>query len=107
MKVVALVSGGKDSCYAMMEAVRFGHEVVCLAHLTPPPELSPEASEIDSFMYQSVGHNVVALIAEAMELPLVTGTITGSAITTDIDYRVTIDGDEVEDLFRLLEDVLV
>lgn len=27
MKVVALVSGGKDSCYNMMECVRHGHEV--------------------------------------------------------------------------------
>ena len=28
MKVVALVSGGKDSCYAMMRCTDFGHEVV-------------------------------------------------------------------------------
>lgn len=54
MKVVALVSGGKDSCYAMMECVRWGHEVVALAHLHPPLELAPEDAEIDSFMYQSV-----------------------------------------------------
>lgn len=105
--MVALVSGGKDSCFAMMETVRFGHEVVCVAHLHPPLELAPEAAEIDSFMYQSVGHNVVSLIAEAMELPLVTGTITGRAVKTDIDYSESADGDEVEDLFRLLQDVKV
>ncbi|RLN06642.1 hypothetical protein BBJ28_00010989 [Nothophytophthora sp. Chile5] len=105
MKVVALVSGGKDSCYAMMECVRYGHELVCLAHLHPPAELSADAAEIDSFMFQSVGHNVVALMAESMELPLVTGAITGTALKTDIDYHVTTAGDEVEDLFRLLEDV--
>jgi diphthine-ammonia ligase len=105
MKVVALVSGGKDSCFAMMECVRYGHEIACLAHLRPPAELAPEAAEIDSFMYQSVGHNVVSLIAESMELPLVTGIITGTAVTTEIDYPETKDGDEVEDLFRLLQDV--
>ncbi|DBA02826.1 TPA: hypothetical protein N0F65_006616 [Lagenidium giganteum] len=105
MKVVALVSGGKDSCYAMMECVRYGHEIVCLAHLHPPLDLTPEEAEIDSFMYQSVGHNVVSMIAEAMELQLVTDTITGKAITTDIDYHATIDGDEVEDLHRLLANV--
>jgi diphthamide synthase (EF-2-diphthine--ammonia ligase) len=27
MKVVALVSGGKDSCYAMMKCIQYGHEV--------------------------------------------------------------------------------
>ena len=27
MKVVALVRGGKDSCYAMMKAIHYGHEV--------------------------------------------------------------------------------
>ncbi|TYZ60401.1 hypothetical protein PybrP1_006127 [[Pythium] brassicae (nom. inval.)] len=106
MKVVALVSGGKDSCYAMMECVRWGHEIVVLAHLHPPLELAPEDAEIDSFMYQSVGHNVVSLIAESMELPLVTDTITGSAVTQAIDYHAKMDGDEVEDLFRLLENVV-
>jgi hypothetical protein len=27
MKVVALVSGGKDSCYAMQRCIDYGHEV--------------------------------------------------------------------------------
>ncbi|KAK1931119.1 Diphthine--ammonia ligase [Phytophthora citrophthora] len=105
MKVVALVSGGKDSCYAMMECVRYGHEIVCLAHLHPPSELSADDAEIDSFMFQSVGHQTVGLIAESMELPLVSETITGTAVKTDIDYHESAAGDEVEDLFRLLEKV--
>ncbi|KAG7387649.1 ATP binding domain 4 [Phytophthora pseudosyringae] len=105
MQVVALVSGGKDSCYAMMECVRFGHEIVCLAHLHPPSELSAEDAEIDSFMFQSVGHQTVGLIAESMELPLVSETITGTAVKTGIDYYESAAGDEVEDLFRLLQNV--
>jgi hypothetical protein len=36
MKVIALVSGGKDSCYNMMECVRHGHEIVAIANLAPP-----------------------------------------------------------------------
>ena len=28
MKVVALVSGGKDSCFAMMKSIQYGHEVL-------------------------------------------------------------------------------
>ncbi|KAJ0401888.1 hypothetical protein ATCC90586_009010 [Pythium insidiosum] len=105
MKLVALVSGGKDSCYAMMESVRVGHEIVCLAHLRPPLHLAADEAEIDSFMFQSVGHNVVRMIADCMDVPLVEGTITGTAVSTDIDYSASAEGDEVEDLFRLLEDV--
>ncbi|KAG1702445.1 hypothetical protein DVH05_009395 [Phytophthora capsici] len=89
----------------MMECVRFGHEIVCLAHLQPPSELSADDAEIDSYMFQSVGHQTVGLIAESMELPLVSETITGTAVKTDIDYHESAAGDEVEDLFRLLEKV--
>ncbi|TDH69588.1 hypothetical protein CCR75_003929 [Bremia lactucae] len=107
MQVVALISGGKDSCYAMMECVRFGHEIVCLAHLHPPSELSADDAEIDSFMFQSVGHQSVELIAESMDLPLVSETIIGTALTTDMNYHESMAGDEVEDLFRLLQKVLL
>lgn len=51
MKVVALVSGGKDSCHAMYLATREGHEVVALANLLPQ-ELQPD--ELDSYMFQTV-----------------------------------------------------
>lgn len=99
------MSGGKDSCYAMMQCVRYGHEIACLAHLHPPAELSADAAEIDSFMFQSVGHQTVALLAECMQLPLVSETITGTAVKTDIDYHESAAGDEVEDLYRLLQRV--
>ncbi|KAF4322703.1 hypothetical protein JM18_002539 [Phytophthora kernoviae] len=89
----------------MMECVRYGHEIMCLAHLHPSLNLSADAAEIDSFMFQSVGHNVVGLIADSMELPLVSETITGTAVKTDIDYLESAAGDEVEDLFRLLQNV--
>lgn len=35
MKVVALVSGGKDSCYAMMKCIQYGHQVSPLPVLVP------------------------------------------------------------------------
>jgi diphthine-ammonia ligase len=35
MRVVALVSGGKDSCYNMVQCVAAGHEIVALANLQP------------------------------------------------------------------------
>lgn len=65
MKVVALVSGGKDSTFNMMQCIAAGHEIVALANIVPHSK-----TEIDSFMYQSVGHEAIDLIAEAMDLPL-------------------------------------
>lgn len=52
MKVVGLISGGKDSCFNILRCFEEGHDVVCLANLFPPPDGNPE---LDSFMYQSVG----------------------------------------------------
>lgn len=35
MKVVALISGGKDSCYNLMQCISAGHSVEALANLCP------------------------------------------------------------------------
>ncbi len=51
MKVVALVSGGKDSCYAMWLATKEGHEVVALANLLPQ---KTDPDELDSYTFQTV-----------------------------------------------------
>lgn len=98
MKVVALLSGGKDSCYSLLRSRIHGHEVVAVAHITPPQE------EADSFMYQSVGSNVVPLIATALNLPLFTRKTNANAIESDLFYIPT-EMDEVEDLVALLQEV--
>jgi diphthine-ammonia ligase len=51
MKVVGLVSGGKDSCYAMWLAAQQGHEIVALANLLPQ---DTDPDELDSYMFQTV-----------------------------------------------------
>uniref|UniRef100_UPI00358EBACA diphthine--ammonia ligase isoform X4 n=1 Tax=Myxine glutinosa TaxID=7769 RepID=UPI00358EBACA len=99
MRVVALVSGGKDSCYNMMCCVEAGHNIVALANLKPQ-----DNDEIDSYMYQTVGHQAIGLYAEAMALPLYRRTIHGSAVVMSQEYVVH-PGDEVEDLFELLKEV--
>ncbi|XP_059209978.1 diphthine--ammonia ligase [Centropristis striata] len=96
MKVVALISGGKDSCYNMMQCVAAGHRIVALANLRPA-----NTDELDSYMYQTVGHQAIDLYGEAMELPLYRRTIQGSSLDTSRNYSVT-EGDEVEDLYELL-----
>ncbi len=57
-------------------------------------------------MYQTVGHQAIELYAEAMDLPLYRRTIQGSSLDTSRNYSRT-EGDEVEDLFELLQLVKV
>jgi len=97
MRVVALLSGGKDSCYSVLQCQRYGHEVVAVAHIAPRPGVS----EADSFMYQTVGSEAVDAVAEALELPLFRVHTFGNALQRDLAY-VPQEGDEVEDLVALL-----
>ncbi|KAI9083202.1 hypothetical protein K1719_034734 [Acacia pycnantha] len=101
MKVVALISGGKDSCYAMMECIKYGHEIVALANLMPE---DGSVDELDSYMYQTVGHQIIISYAECMGLPLFRRRIKGSSRHQELGYRPT-PGDEVEDMFILLSEV--
>lgn len=64
------------------------------------------SDELDSYMYQTVGHMGVKLYAEAMGLPLFRQATEGRAIIQDRDYCPTPD-DEVEDLYNLLVRVKV
>jgi diphthine-ammonia ligase len=116
MKFVALLSGGKDSCYNILKCQAYGHELVALANLMPAQQ---DVEEINSFMYQSAASRVIPALAVAFGVPLVRRPILGSAkcITMEYDHTSTNtnsnsshgagqDEDEVEDLYHLLEDVL-
>ncbi|VVD05042.1 unnamed protein product [Leptidea sinapis] len=96
MRTVALISGGKDSCYNMMQCVVAGHDIVALANLQPQHK-----DELDSYMYQTVGHQGIEMYADAMELPLYREVTSGVAIDKGRNYKPTVN-DEVEDLYRLL-----
>ncbi|NXE79205.1 DPH6 ligase, partial [Cochlearius cochlearius] len=94
-------SGGKDSCYNMMQCVAAGHQIVALANLRPA-ENTGQTDELDSYMYQTVGHHAVDLYADALDLPLYRGFIKGSSVNTGRVYT-TCQEDEVEDLYHLLK----
>ncbi|CAG9463590.1 unnamed protein product [Pedinophyceae sp. YPF-701] len=94
LKVIALVSGGKDSCFALMECVRMGHEIVGLVNLLPADS---DIDDTNSWMYQTAGHGVIEAYARCMQLPLLRRRIQGAAANTQLAYATT-DGDEVEDL---------
>uniref|UniRef100_A0A8C2V5L2 Diphthine--ammonia ligase n=1 Tax=Chinchilla lanigera TaxID=34839 RepID=A0A8C2V5L2_CHILA len=101
MRVAALISGGKDSCYNMMQCIAAGHQIVALANLRPD-ENREKSDELDSYMYQTVGHQAIDLYAEAMALPLYRRTIRGRSLDTGWEYTKC-EGDEVEDLYELLK----
>lgn len=102
MQVVGLVSGGKDSIWNLHYCVEFGHTITCLANLSPPAGVT----ELDSYMYQTVGHDLIDGVAEALQLPLVRRVIAGKPNATSSNSYSRCEGDEVEDLALLLEDVL-
>lgn len=62
--------------------------------------------ELDSYMYQTVGHQGIELYAEAMGLPLYREMISGVAVDQGRNYQPT-ENDEVEDLYRLLARIKV
>ncbi|KAG0165077.1 diphthine--ammonia ligase, partial [Apophysomyces sp. BC1034] len=87
----------------MMQCVANGHEIVALANLRPPSNSGKD--ELDSFMYQTVGHDAIHFYAECMDLPLYRREIHGQPVLQESDYAETL-GDETEDLYFLLQDVL-
>ena len=65
-----------------------------------------KAEEQDSFMYQTVGVEIVPAIAKCLGVPIVRRAIQGGAVNQDLYYKKA-DGeaDEVEDLYNLLVEV--
>lgn len=121
LNVIGLISGGKDSLYCLAHCIQNGHTITALANLCPPTQDGAgqqDANDLDSFMYQTVGHSVIPLYAEALELPLYRHVITGKAAQSDKDYGSSnivdnehdggqaIGHDETEDMLHLLQNVL-
>ena len=100
MKFVGVISGGKDSILAIHLAIDEGHELVALANLYP----ADRTSELDSYMYQCAGTEVVEAIGEAFELPQLRRPMNGAPIAIHSNSYAPTEGDEVEDLFELLKE---
>lgn len=64
-------------------------------------------------MYQTVGQDGIALIAQALDVPLYRRVIQGAPVEQGSEYGAKspggagVTGDETEDLYILLSDVLV
>lgn len=64
--------------------------------------ISTCTDELDSYMFQTVGHEAVELVAQAMGLPLYRIPTSGWSKRRGLQYEEQ-EGDEVEDLFELLQ----
>ena len=110
LKIVALISGGKDSFFfSLLHCLANGHDVVALANLHPAEASSTE--DTDSFMYQTVGHAVIPLYEKALGLPLYRQEIHGGAVNQTKTYGPTPNAaeqssDETESLVPLLRRVM-
>ena len=70
MKLAALISGGKDSSFAIYKALQEGHEVTNLVTIIPANE--------DSYMFHSANIHLTGLIADACGIPLTSQISTGA-----------------------------
>ncbi|TGJ84071.1 hypothetical protein E0Z10_g4693 [Xylaria hypoxylon] len=112
LSVIALISGGKDSFYSILHCQANGHHVVALANLYPSGtvgeanprtgqhhiQTQPQTShthvrnddgetDLNSFMYQTVGHQIISLYAQATGLPLHRQPIVGTAVHHGLSYE--------------------
>ena len=120
LHVVALISGGKDSLFAIVHCLAQGHEVAALGNLRPPvgsstgggddvvghDESVDPSEDLDSFMYQTVGSGVIPLYQDALGIPLYREEIRGSTVNANVDYQPPGhekgEVDETESLLSLL-----
>lgn len=92
LNVIALISGGKDSFFSLLHCMAHGHRVVALANLHPEDTTKSEdddedEEDLNSFMYQTVGHQVLPLYAAATGLPLYRQPILGHAVQSGREYH--------------------
>ncbi|KAL3936170.1 MAG: hypothetical protein SGBAC_008452 [Bacillariaceae sp.] len=99
MKFIALVSGGKDSIYSILQCIRNGHELVAAVHLG-----APESTDEESYMYQTAASEVVKTqVEECLQVPLLLHQRMGKSLNTSLVYDENDNKkDEVEDLYNAL-----
>ena len=105
---MALVSGGKDSIYSILECQRNGHELVACVHLGAPSSStassSEEEEEEESYMYQTAASEALqVLVEECIGVPLLNYQRVGKSVNTSLVYQGDDKGDEVEDLYLALQ----
>jgi len=62
LKIAALISGGKDSIFAVQKMMNDGHEVVCFICLVPENK--------ESYMFHSINTDLTVSISQACNIPI-------------------------------------
>ncbi len=88
MKLAALISGGKDSSFAICRALQEGHEVTDLVTIIPANE--------DSYMFHSANIHLTGLISEATGIPLTSTTSSGEKEEELEDLKTALSSINVE-----------
>jgi len=88
MKFAALISGGKDSSFAIYKALQEGHEVTHLVTIKP--------ANPDSYMFHSANIHLTGLISQATGIPLISETSSGEKEKELEDLKKALQGLEVE-----------
>ncbi|KAL8787791.1 MAG: hypothetical protein Q9213_001978, partial [Squamulea squamosa] len=94
LSVIALISGGKDSFFSLLHCLANGHRIIALANLYPPSP-TEEDHDLNSFMYQTVGHTLIPLYAEITSLPLYRQVIHGTALNQAKEYSTSCSGEGI------------
>ncbi|NJD76422.1 MAG: TIGR00289 family protein [Candidatus Methanoperedens sp.] len=82
MKLAALVSGGKDSSFALFLALEEGHEVTDLVTIIPKNE--------NSYMFHSANIHITGLISDACGIPLTSVVSSGEKETELHDLKTAL-----------------
>ena len=113
LNVIGLISGGKDSFFSLLHCLANNHRVIALANLYPSPASSNPLEDLNSYMYQTVGHAITPLYSGVLGLPLFRQEISGSPVSRSKIYEYALDDrkdpqcvDETEDLIPLLRKIL-
>ncbi|KAI4226022.1 MAG: hypothetical protein L6R36_003468, partial [Xanthoria steineri] len=96
LQVIGLISGGKDSFFSLLHCQANGHRIIALANLYPPspdPTITTndaDSDDLESFMYQTVGHTLIPLYADIISLPLYRQEIRGTAVNRAKEYSTVL-----------------
>ncbi|KAL8781330.1 MAG: hypothetical protein Q9194_000421 [Teloschistes cf. exilis] len=88
LHVIGLISGGKDSFFSLLHCIANGHTITALANLSPPSHALGD-DDLNSFMYQTVGHTLIPLYSLLLPVPLYRQEISGTALDQAKEYHAT------------------
>jgi len=88
MKLAALISGGKDSSFAIFKAMQEGHDVTHLVTIKP--------ANPDSYMFHSANIHLTELISQSSTIPLISKTSSGEKEKELDDLKKALQGVKVD-----------